>query len=896
MTAAGKTQQNIRSTDRAGTLTLSVGVLLLAAGLGFLIGMTAQTTSVSLSVLKSTVIGVAGVMSFALPVMLIWLAVVLCISSRRAVSFRAVLLAWAFTICLLAFLTIITRVQGFGTLMDYVLNINVNFRRSASPGSMGAYIACAFSHYGGRISPLPGGGALGMLVAFPLWRMLGVAGSVTVLAITMAALFFLIIRVNPILLVQKMSDKSKAQPKTELADQAASPKTAQTMPADRPVPQEPVIAAVTQQISLEPPRPIATGENYVNRKPMEEAGFMPARHNFEDIYQQTGELTQPVAPIVEMEPEPQWTRQPPVSLPAVPHTDTPDVVYEDIVTATQAQREPIVSEPPPKQRISAEAKIEKIEEVGIKPAVSLTGKKIQVAPVPAALNPGSLDGTSHSVPKHKQLEMPRDDYEKPPLRMLSEPPMDEQVDHSEEDFARAEKLLQTLSSFSIQADVQQIVHGPAITRFAIRLGEGVNVNRLRNVMDNLSVELLAKSPVRAEIPIPGTPLIGIEVSNEKTSTVFLKEVLTSPKLTENKSPTTVALGKDITGAPVLCDLMDMPHLLIAGATGSGKSVCINAIITSLLYRASPQEVRLILVDPKFVELQPYNGCPHLLLPVITEDKKAVAALEWLCDEMDERYQKMQARSVRNIDAYNRRIGPDEDKLPKIVMIIDEMADLIATSGKSVEEHIKRITAKARAAGICLILATQRPSVNVITGVIKANIPSRIAFQVSSLVDSRTILDTIGAEKLLGYGDMLYMPRSYPAPARVQGCFISDKDVENITEFVKSRNQPNYNMDIMEHIAAAEQNEERFSPDSPDALETFDELLPEAIEMAVEAGQTSISMLQRVLRVGYGRAGRLIDEMDRRGIISGNEGTKPRKTLMTREEHNRLMEMGDPKVL
>jgi S-DNA-T family DNA segregation ATPase FtsK/SpoIIIE len=415
-------------------------------------------------------------------------------------------------------------------------------------------------------------------------------------------------------------------------------------------------------------------------------------------------------------------------------------------------------------------------------------------------------------------------------------------------------------------------------------------------MDNLSVELLAKSPVRAEIPIPGTPLIGIEVSNEKATTVFLNEVLTSPKMMENKSPTTVALGKDIAGSPILCDLMDMPHLLIAGATGSGKSVCINSIITSLLYRSSPQDVRLILVDPKFVELQPYNGCPHLLLPVITDDKKVVAALEWLCEEMDERYQKMQVHNVRNIDNYNRRIGPDEEKMPRIVMIIDEMADLIATSGKAVEEYVKRLTAKARAAGICLILATQRPSVDVITGIIKANIPSRIAFQVSSQVDSRTILDMVGAEKLLGYGDMLYMPRNYPAPARVQGCFISDKDVEAVTEYVKSRNQLNYNMDIMEYIDKAENADQQRASDSfADEGEVFDDLLPEAIEMAVEAGQTSISMLQRVLRVGYGRAGRLIDEMDRRGIISGNEGTKPRKTLLTRDEYSRLMEAGDPKV-
>ncbi len=934
MSTRSKSQQNIRSTDRAGTLMLTLGILVLTFGIALMMGVFAQTTSISLSVLKSTAIGLGGIFHQALPFFLVWLGAQLCVSSKRTVSFRLVLLGFAFYICLLAFVTIITSVKGYGSLMDYIQNLNLNFMGYQDSGSMGAYLSSAFRQFGGRIDPMPGGGLLGMLLAYPFWRMLGIAGTVTLLVLTLLILFFLMIRVNPVALIQVFSEKRSAgqmQGQVESAEPAAhraeepvpQPTTARTASTHvAPVYDEPIEPVYTPQAPVYQDEPVyipysteeipayqnnfapVTNRDAYTPTSYVDEGFVPAKGDMDTIYQQTSELMpKKSTPIVPVQPvvQPEYQEIQPVQ---VRQTVPPEPVKPQQIPVDLPLSEPVIDEYQDESDMDAVPWVEevvekpvsnKVKQVHVAPAVDL-GQRVTIPQKPKALNPNSLDGTAHKGPTHKQIELPRDDYEKPPLRLLSAPPMDNQIDHTEEDQSRADKIVQTLNSFGIPVSVQQIVHGPAITRFAIRLGEGVNVNRLRNLMDNLSVELLAKSPVRAEIPIPGTPLIGIEVSNEKATTVFLTEVLNSPKMQENKSPTTVALGKDIAGTPILCDLMDMPHLLIAGATGSGKSVCINSIITSLLYRASPQDVRLILVDPKFVELQPYNGCPHLLLPVITDDKKVVAALEWLCEEMDERYQKMQVHNVRNIDNYNRRIGPDEEKMPRIVMIIDEMADLIATSGKAVEEYVKRLTAKARAAGICLILATQRPSVNVITGVIKANIPSRIAFQVSSQVDSRTILDMIGAEKLLGYGDMLYMPRNYPAPARVQGCFISDKDVEAITEYVKSRNQLNYNMDIMDYIDKVENADQQRGADSfSDEGEVFDELLPDAIEMAVEAGQTSISMLQRVLRVGYGRAGRLIDEMDRRGIISGNEGTKPRKTLMTREEYSRLVEAGDSKV-
>ena len=525
------------------------------------------------------------------------------------------------------------------------------------------------------------------------------------------------------------------------------------------------------------------------------------------------------------------------------------------------------------------------------PAVPLTGERIPIQKRNETVRKDTMDGMART-PAATQIRLALDDYGMPPLRLLTAGPKEEQDDTTEEDRIRAEKLIETLRNFSITAHLHDIVHGPTVTRFAIRLAEGVNVSKLRNVMDNLTIELKAKGEIRAEMPIPGTSFVGLEVSNDKTSKVFLRDVLESSRMTENRSPTAVALGKDITGTPIVCELMDMPHLLIAGATGSGKSVCINSIICSILYRASPRHVRLIMVDPKFVELQPYNDVPHLMMPVITDAKKATAALDWVCQEMDQRYQILVEAGVRNLDAYNKKLGPDEDPLPRIIVIVDEMADLMTTSGKMIEDHIKRITAKARAAGICLIMATQRPSVNIITGVIKANIPGRIAFRVSSPFDSKTILDSQGAEKLLGYGDMLYRSQTRE-PVRVQGSFVSDHDVEQTVEYIRSRNKAEYILDLIEHVEQSDQGEN--GNGAGESLEggdaEFDELLPQAIEMAVEAGQMSISMLQRVLRVGYARSGRLIDEMARRGIISGNEGTKARKTLMSREQYLNYLEQG-----
>ena len=430
-------------------------------------------------------------------------------------------------------------------------------------------------------------------------------------------------------------------------------------------------------------------------------------------------------------------------------------------------------------------------------------------------------------------------------------------------------------------------------RFALRLADGVNVNRLNTISNNLAMTMKAVG-LRIEIPIPGTSLVGIEVPNQKVSMVTLKEVLDSPAMRANPSPTAVAIGKDITGTPIICELSDMPHMLIAGATGSGKSVCINAIIQSILYRATPQQVRMIMIDPKLVELQPYNGIPHLLTEVVSDPKKAAAALDWLVQEMGDRYRKFQQAGVRNIAGYNKKMTNDNDKMPDIVAIIDEFSDLMVQCRKSVEESIQRLAALARAAGIYMIVATQRPSVDVITGVIKANIPSRIAFAVANNVDSRTIIDSVGAEKLLGKGDMLYFPRSEFRPLRVQGCFVSDNEVSEITDYIKEHNDALYDDRIDEHMERVTAEEEKAAnsknghADEPEfQADTENELLQRAIAMAVESGQMSISMLRRRLGLGHSRAGKLIDTMANMGIVSQDEGPKPRRTLITREDYLKM---------
>ena len=505
------------------------------------------------------------------------------------------------------------------------------------------------------------------------------------------------------------------------------------------------------------------------------------------------------------------------------------------------------------------------------------------------------DGTPLVMPQRETHAAPppvEETYMYPPIDLLnrSNATQDPNLNAKIEQGSR--KLLATLESFGVQAKLTHVTHGPAITRYELQPAPGVKVSRIVGLVDDIALNMAADG-VRIEAPIPGKPAVGIEIPNEKIETVSLRDVLESPEMTRQKSPTAVALGKGISGTPVVADMAKMPHVLIAGATGSGKSVCINTIINSIIYRASPKEVRLILIDPKVVELSVYNGIPHLLVPVVTDPKKASAALSWAVVEMEHRYKRFETMGVRNIEGYNHAIGPDEEPMSKIIVIIDELADLMMVAPGEVEESICRLAQLARAAGIHLVIATQRPSVNVITGVIKANIPSRIAFAVSSQIDSRTILDAGGAEKLLGKGDMLYAPQGAGKPTRVQGCFVSDDEVQRIVDYVRGKHEADYNEDVIEQMNSAAEEEKAAAGDVPAGGEAVDEMLSKAIDLAVEAGQVSISMLQRRLRVGYARAGRLVDEMTLRGITAEAEGpTKPRTVLISREEWRRMQENGE----
>ena len=480
-----------------------------------------------------------------------------------------------------------------------------------------------------------------------------------------------------------------------------------------------------------------------------------------------------------------------------------------------------------------------------------------------------------------------ENYEYPPVEILSKGNSKGLKGGAKALTDTAAKLQKTLYSFGVSAKVENVSVGPAITRYELKPAEGVRVSKIANLADDIALNLAAET-IRIEAPIPGKQAVGIEVPNKEKQAVHLRDVLESDDFEDSKSKLTVALGKDVAGNIQLADIAKMPHVLIAGSTGSGKSVCINTIITSIIYKAKPSEVKLVMVDPKVVELSVYNGIPHLLIPVVTDPKKAAGALAWAVQEMDNRYNLFAGKGVRDLVGYNKAVEKDGQagKLPQIVVIVDELADLMMVAAKDVEESICRLAQKARAAGMHLVIATQRPSVDVITGLIKANVPSRIAFAVSSQVDSRTILDSVGAEKLLGKGDMLFFPAGAAKPSRVQGAFVSDEEVEKIVDFIKQNGTATYSEDILETIENSQKTDKEIAMEKEDGDET-DPFLMDAIETVVETGQASTSFIQRKFKVGYARAGRIIDQMEERGVISGYQGSKPREVLMTLEKLKEL---------
>ena len=488
----------------------------------------------------------------------------------------------------------------------------------------------------------------------------------------------------------------------------------------------------------------------------------------------------------------------------------------------------------------------------------------------------TLDHTAH---------VEDDNYEYPSIELLAEPKEGEVFDRKAI-HGVAVRLQKTLASFGVDARVTNITKGPTVTRYELTPSTGVKVSKIVNLSDDIALNLAAKS-IRIEAPIPGKAAVGIEVPNAVTESVMLREVIESDTFKNHKSKLAYALGKDAAGEVRVGDIAKMPHMLIAGATGSGKSVCINSIIVSLLYKSKPSEVKMILVDPKMVELSGYNGIPHLLIPVVTDPKKAAGALNWAVQEMVNRYNLFASKGVKDIKGYNAVMEKDEEgvKLPQIVIIIDELADLMMVAPNDVEDAICRLAQMARAAGMHLIIATQRPSVDVITGIIKANIPSRIAFTVSSQVDSRTILDMAGAEKLLGKGDMLYYPVGETKPLRMQGTFISESEIESIVEEIKANSNVKYSNEIIESIEKANGKNSKAGDD--EEQDDADELLNDAIDLVMDMGQASASMLQRRFKIGYSRAGRIVDQMEARGLISGYDGSKPRQVLISKEEWQEL---------
>ncbi len=932
-------QPDVQTSSRYAPMCIALGVVLLTFGLAFLLSRVVKADSYVLTLLSDTLNSLGGALDILVPFWLMWLGLKLLASARHQVAVRDVLLLSLMLFSLLAFRTLISFVTGGGNLMEYI-KIENERRIEADPAAFTSYLKFAYNHRGSN-----GGGLLGMLLAYPLWRLLGWMGAVVMLAILMITALIVFFRLHPIELFNTAAQRGEDRRMAKLQKQANQPQ-AQT-PEPVPLEQQPVlynapftppspgqqvytehnpyqaapVPTYTQQPVYQAPRPPVPVPDYtpVSAARLKTEDFI----NYPDVPlpQVEEELLEPQPIWIEPEPlheeeddlpwdamleVPNYLQQKPVAEPAPrkPRTEQPKQPAPEASgpwasQVKQKQQELEEKKQPPvrpvPQPVSTPASLISAvaQPVYTDPVMPLTGERVAISKAPEPkTDSGRVDQMGTPSIKQTRMSMPVP-YAPPPIRLLNEGRNQQVHDTRSEDEQRAGQIQQTLGSFNIPCEVKEILHGPAITRFAIQIGQGVPVGKVINRVDNISLDLKTKH-VRVEAPIQGTNYIGIEVPNGSVTPVPLRDVLDSPAMRQNPSPLVVALGKDIAGAPVLCDLSRMPHLLIAGATGSGKSVCINSIVCSLLYRASPQQVRLIMIDPKQVELQVYNGVPHLLVPVISDPKKAAGALSWVVTEMFQRYQKFSAESVRNIAGFNKAHEGTEEQLPNIVVIIDEMADLMEVCKKDVEESIRRLAALARAAGIYMVVATQRPSVDVITGVVKNNIPSRIAFAVSSGTDSRTIIDIYGAEKLVGKGDMLYKPTGVP-PVRVQGCYVSDDEVNAIAAHIGERYKTDYLPDIQEHLqrvtepqqGADDANDDGSAPESG-----RDDLLVEAIQMAIEDGQISTSMLQRRLSIGYARAGRLVDEMERRGVVSRADGSKPRKTLITREEYYQMAQDDD----
>ena len=942
-----------------GIMTLCLGILMFAC-------LFVASDAVVIQTLRSVIQGIAGALCPLIPIIVCWGGILLTFSAQGRVSPRRIVCFVALFVCVASIFQLyqindVLRYMQYNQLSEnYFEFIRLSYIRSSAIKT--------------------GGGVLGALLAWPMWRALDLWGSMLLFIFVILADLMLITGIS----LYQVSDYVQAlfgDVRQNLSERREERRAAREAALEQQAQEEPVRPASTSRVLREEERPQKARRTRARRPQRQEeedpyvAPEEPAYEQAEawegqayaqDAYAADAQDAYAYRGYQQDEPLPfrydEYGAYGDVTAHQTAYEEAPQLYIETIepTTPTRAQESKVLDLPEfmlrkrgrraqtaqdgqpdaagaqpvedagdasaPWDAVQADATPQPASwtepetaeepapwtapEAAEEPApwsepavqrgsVPQTEPVSQIAPVPqtpSAAQPEStprpepsrrLDDTPITLPQKKEnpLAKPVEPYCFPPIDLLKNGKPPATGDMRKKDEEGAAKLVGTLKSFGVQAKVLNVTHGPAITRYELQPAPGVKVSRILSLVDDIALNM-ASAGVRIEAPIPGKPAVGIEIPNESIATVALRDVLESDEARRHPSPLACALGKDIAGRNIVADLAKMPHVLIAGATGSGKSVCINTIINSVIFRATPEQVRLILIDPKVVELSVYNGIPHLLVPVVTDPKKASGALSWAVMEMDHRYKRFAGLGVRDIRGYNAAIGPEEERMPQIVVIIDELADLMMVAPGEVEESICRLAQLARAAGIHLVIATQRPSVNVITGVIKANIPSRIAFAVSSQVDSRTILDSAGAEKLLGKGDMLFAPQGTNKPLRVQGCFVSDEEVARVVAYVKQRFEAEYNEDVIEHLNSAESAQDEAHEE---AEEVVDELLEQAIELAVESGQASISMLQRRLRVGYARAGRLIDEMARRGIVAQAEGAKPRAVLMTREELRKLKE-------
>ncbi len=697
---------------------------------------------------------------------------------------------------------------------------------------------------------LDSGGAISGTIAVGFVAVFSKVASIIIFTVLFVVLLMVALRLTVGAIVEKARSRERLEYEYEEEPQ----------PRIRVVPTEPVRPARTEprpSIDIPLDEPVALPE----KKPSRLTGFF--RHKSEEIPSPDQLLTGKTG---------QQQEQPaPVAQPA-PVSPAPQI---------------LTLEPAPQ---AAEPAVQARTETPAAPQERKTKNASTAAEVAAA-----TEAVTREI-EDKQASMGESTYQYPPITLLKENRTDNYTEVGAELRNNSRRLSETLHSFGVEATPGDVVHGPSVTRYEFTLEQGVKLSKITNLSDDIALALGASGVRIAAVP-DKISVVGIEVPNRQVTPVLIREVIESKEFTQHKSNVAFAVGKDIGGNHIVGNIAKLPHVLIAGTTGSGKSVCTNSLIISMLYKSTPEEVRFIMVDPKMVELAPYNGIPHLLIPVVTDPKKAAGALQWAVFEMMKRYKAFSENGVKDLAGYNALAAQQEgmEKLPSVVVVIDELADLMLVAAKEVEESICRVAQMGRAAGMHLVIATQRPSADVITGLMKANIPSRIAFAVASSLESRIILDTTGAEKLVGKGDMLYAPLGEGKPLRVQGCFISPEEIEQVVAFVKSTGEADYSQEVMQKIEESLQEKEKGSGGRGGAAaesgeEEGDELLPAAVDVVLETGQASVSMLQRRLKLGYSRAARLVDQMEERGIVGPFEGSKPRQLLITRAQWQE-MQMG-----